>query len=183
MGGCVLWVCLSISAWISFVSMQRASQKVWYLVGQSPTLIWLRVAEVLICISSYWLLTVLNEYLLNKWWFFFSPLECHFQNLLGALPFSFFFDNLYLKVKLQNKNLLSKTLTVRQEGVKSLVKIKNILFSVFAINFQWVVKETFWGEELFAVIVLALKYDYKVMRLAFSSLSVVVLPRRVVLWM
>ena len=74
---------------------------------------------------------------------FFSPLECHFQNLLGALPFSFFFDNLYLKVKLQNKNLLSKTLTVRQEGVKSLVKIKNILFSVFAINFQWVVKETF----------------------------------------
>jgi len=150
MGGCVLWVCLSISAWIPLVSMQRASQKVWYLVGQFPTLICLRIAEVLIYISSSWLLTVLNEYLLNKWQFFFS-LERHFQNLLGALPFNLFLDNMYLKVKLHNKNLLSKTpLTVRQEEVKSLAKIKNILFSVFAVNFQWVVKETFWGEELFA---------------------------------
>lgn len=86
---------------------------------------------------------MLNEYLLNKWQFFFS-LERHFQNLLGALPFNFILDNLYLKVKLQNKNLLSKTpLIVRQEEVKSLAKIKDILFSVFAINFQWVVKETF----------------------------------------
>lgn len=150
MGGCVLGVCLSISAWIPLVSMQRASQKVWYLVGQFPTLICLRIAEVLICISSSWLLTVLNEYLLNKWRFFFS-LERHFQNLLGALPFNLFLDNMYLKIKLHSKNLLSKTpLTVRQKEVKSLAKTKNILFSVFAVNFQWVVKETFWGEELFA---------------------------------
>ena len=150
MGGCVLGVCLSISAWIPLVSMQRASQKVWYLVGQFPTLICLRIAEVLICISSSWLLTVLNEYLLNKWRFFFS-LERHFQNLIGALPFNLFLDNMYLKIKLHSKNLLSKTpLTVRQKEVKSLAKTKNILFSVFAVNFQWVVKETFWGEELFA---------------------------------
>ena len=75
---------------------------------------------------------------------FFFSLERHFQNLLGALPFNLFLDNMYLKIKLHSKNLLSKTpLTVRQKEVKSLAKTKNILFSVFAVNFQWVVKETF----------------------------------------